>query len=71
MIVLSDKNNVNWGVFVYHNGSERALYTRVVEYEGIAPRETRIISFDGTFRLLIDTLGTLHTYPVNRKGLHT
>lgn len=71
MIVLSDTNNVNWGVFVYHNGSERAIYTRVVEYDGIAPRETRITSFDGTFRLLVDTRGTIHTYPVNRKGLHT
>lgn len=69
VIVISDKNNQNWGVFVHDDGFRRSLYTRPVEYEGVAPRETRILSFDGSFRLLVDTSGTLYTYPVNRKGL--
>lgn len=70
MLVLSDVNNVNWGVFVYHNKGERSLYTRMVEYDGVAPRETRIDSFGGSFRLLVGKDGTLYTYPVNRKGLY-
>ena len=65
MLVLSDNTGKNWGIFVYHNGGERALYTRAVEYEGIAPKEVRIDSFERQFRLLVGTDGTLYTYPVH------
>ena len=65
MLVLSDKNGKNWGVFVYHNGGERAIYTREVEYEGTAPQEARISSFERQFRILVGTDGTLYTYPVH------
>lgn len=67
MLVLSDRDGVNWGVYVYHNKGERALYTRPIEYEGTAPKEVRIESFDGSFRLMVGTDGTLYTYPINRK----
>lgn len=69
LMVLSDNSNQNWGVFVYHEGSERVLYTMLVEYPEIAPRETVINSFDGAFRVLVGEDGTLYTYPVNRKNL--
>lgn len=62
MIVLSDENNKNWGLFVYDNGLERTIYTRDIEYEGVAPRTVNVNSFNGSFRILVGTDGTLYTY---------
>lgn len=69
MIILSDKEDRNWGVFVYHDGTERVIYTMPVEHVEVAPKEFVIKSFDGSFRVMIGTDGAMYTYPINRKGL--
>ncbi len=64
MLVLSDKSGVNWGVFVKDSGIEKAIYTRPVQYEGIAPQEVVLSSFGRQFKIQVGTDGTLHSYPI-------
>lgn len=68
LIALSDSNDNNWGVFVYHDGSERVLYTMRIDYPVVATKSIVLNSFNGSFKLMIGTDGTLYTYPINRKG---
>lgn len=68
MLALSDAEGKVWGIFVYHNGSERVLYTRLVDGQNFDFRDSvRIQSFDGPFELKVGTDGTLYTYPQNKK----
>ena len=62
LIVISDENDKNWGLFVYDNGLERTIYTRIIEYEGIAPRSVNISSFNGSYRILVGLDGTIYTF---------
>lgn len=66
MLVISDKNDKNWGVYVQDTGLERHIYTRPIEYDGIAPREARLESFSRAYKIVVDPLGTLYTYPIER-----
>lgn len=67
MLSLKDNEGKAWGVYVYHNGSERVLYTRVVDSLIFPPVESIVLhSFDGSFDLKVGNDGSLYTYPRNR-----
>jgi len=68
MIALRDSEGKVWGVFVYHNGSERVLYTKIVDPELYsATTSYRVHSFDGPYDLMVGTDGTLYTYLRNKR----
>jgi len=68
LLVLEDAEGKAWGVFVYHEGSKRVLYTKLVDskvHDVYASK--RMQSFDGPFDLMVGTDGTLYTYPRNKQ----
>lgn len=67
MIALEDNEGKVWGVFVYHNGSERVLYTRLIDKDAYSySKSYRLHSFEGPYDLMVGTDGTLYTYLRNK-----
>lgn len=68
MLILSDNDDVNWGLFVKEGerGSLRSLYTTPVDHPSVAPKEATITSFEGDFLIKVGLNGEIYTYPKNR-----
>ena len=66
LFVLRDSQGTNWGVWVYHEGNVKQLYTREVDIEGI--QTATIKTFDGMYKIKVGTNGQLITYPLDDLG---
>lgn len=66
LLILKDSSGVNWGVYVFHEGNEKYLYTREIDEEG--ELQVQIKTFSGLQKIKIGTNGQLVTYPMDDLG---
>ena len=60
LLVLRDQEGRNWGVYVFHDGPYKYIYTQEVDEPGVD--FVKIKTFAGYKRIKIGTNGQIYTY---------